>query len=389
MKIIFAGSAEFAVPFLEVLLHQVIAVYTQPDRPAGRGLKLTASPVKEKALAYNLPIYQPASLDNKDSQQQLQQLNADVLITVAYGLWLPTAVLQLPRFGCINVHPSLLPRWRGASPIATAILAGDDETGVTIIQTNAKLDAGDILLQEKINITSQDTTATLSQKLITLGRDLLLQTLQKFEQHTTKAIAQDNALTTFAAKINKTQAQIDWNMGAIQIDRMVRAFNPWPVAYSSIPVSRKQTGVTLLNENRFSGLAPIDPSSLDFPQGATERATGMYKDIHENCERRRQYSGKPKCEGYTTLVIKIWQTAVVTGVERDEQVPSEKNCNNNNKTAIIPGTIIKADQEGIDVTTGCGVLRILRLQLPGKKILPTNTILHAYSDIFSLGNTFL
>lgn len=238
MNIVFSGTPEFALSALETLLaskqHKIIAVYTQPDRQQGRGLKVVPSPVKQLALTYNLPVYQPEKLRNSDALQQLQALKPDIFIDVAYGLLIPDEILNLPRYGCINVHPSLLPRWRGASPIQAAILAGDKITGVSIIKLIKELDAGDILKQQEISIEDQDTTATLLQNTATIGAELLLEVLTEIENGTVEGIPQNNAFSTYACKIKKEDAVVDWNLGAIVIERMIRAYNPWPIVYTAI-----------------------------------------------------------------------------------------------------------------------------------------------------------
>ena len=237
MKIIFAGTPEFALPTLQALLHsphKICAVYTQPDRKAGRGQKLTASPVKELALANNLPLYQPTSLKDPIAQKQMQKLNADILVNVAYGLLLPEAVLNIPKFGCINIHPSLLPRFRGAAPIQRAIMAGDTITGVTIMKMDVGLDTGDIYKQITLPINNTDTTAALIKKTSEIGARLLLEVLAEIETRSDKATPQNNEQTVYANKISKEEGKIDWHKSAEEIDRMIRAFNPWPIAYTEI-----------------------------------------------------------------------------------------------------------------------------------------------------------
>lgn len=235
LKIIFAGTPEFAAVALEALLHSshpVIAVYTQPDRPAGRGLKLTPSPVKELALAKQLPIYQPASLKSESEQAILKELNADVMVVAAYGLLLPKAVLEIPRLGCINIHPSLLPRWRGAAPIQRTIFSGDKETGVAIMQMDEGLDTGPILLQRHYTLAANETTQTLHDKLAGIGADALVETLDLLAQGKVTPQLQSNENIEYAKKISKEEANINWNDSAENISCMVRAFNPWPVAYT-------------------------------------------------------------------------------------------------------------------------------------------------------------
>lgn len=234
MKIIFAGTPVFAATALEALIqagHNIVMVLTQPDRPAGRGMQMTASAVKLLAQQHHLPILQPASLKNADAQTQLQSLNADVMVVAAYGLILPPAILVIPRFGCLNIHASLLPRWRGAAPIQRAILAGDHETGITIMQMDAGLDTGDMLLKRTIAIAPDDTTQSLHDKLSLLGGESIVEALRLLQQSQLISIPQNGEQASYAAKITKSEAEIDWRMTAQQIDRMVRAFNPSPGAY--------------------------------------------------------------------------------------------------------------------------------------------------------------
>ena len=237
MKIIFAGTPHFAAAALQALLtqnHNVVAVLTQPDRPAGRGMQLTPSPVKQLAVQHGLPVLQPLSLKDADIQRELAAYAADVMVVAAYGLILPPAVLQLPRLGCLNIHASLLPRWRGAAPIQRAILAGDTETGITIMQMDAGLDTGDMLLKKSCAISAHDTGQTLHDTLATLGAEAIVETLRLLEQGGLARTPQDNALATYAAKLTKTEAQIDWTRDAAHLDRAVRAYNPVPVAFSTI-----------------------------------------------------------------------------------------------------------------------------------------------------------
>lgn len=234
MRIIFAGTPEFAATNLQALLnagHDIIAVYTQPDRPAGRGRKLKPGPVKALALEHNIPVFQPLTLKDPAAQQELNALKADLMIVVAYGLLLPQVVLDMPRLGCINVHASLLPRWRGAAPIQRALLAGDEATGVTLMQMDAGLDTGAMLLKTHCPITSTDTSASLHNKLAQQGGDALLELLPSLLKSEVTAEAQDEAEATYAAKLSKEEAQINWHLPAQDIDRTIRGFNPWPVAW--------------------------------------------------------------------------------------------------------------------------------------------------------------
>ncbi len=235
LRIIFAGTPDFAAASLEALLksdHHVVAVYTQPDRPAGRGRKLSASPVKKLALEQGIPVRQPVSLKNGDQQQQLEALDADLMVVAAYGLILPPLVLAIPRYGCVNVHASLLPRWRGAAPIQHAILAGDQDSGITIMQMDAGLDTGDILHRLPCPISAKDTGSSLHDKLAMLGAQTLLETLGDLDTFQANRQAQDNSLANYAHKLEKKHAQLDWSLPAIELERKIRAFNSWPVAYS-------------------------------------------------------------------------------------------------------------------------------------------------------------
>lgn len=237
LKLIFAGTPDFAARHLAALLssgHEVVAVYTQPDKPAGRGQKLTASPVKELALAHDLPVYQPASLRNEAAQAELAALGADLMVVVAYGLILPKAVLDTPRLGCINVHGSLLPRWRGAAPIQRSIWAGDAETGVTIMQMDVGLDTGAMIRKVTCPIASDETSASLYDKLAGLGPQALVDTLDAMAAGNTAAEPQDDALANYAEKLSKEEARIDWSMDAIAIERCIRAFNPWPISWFDV-----------------------------------------------------------------------------------------------------------------------------------------------------------
>ena len=236
MKIIFAGTPYFAASALAVLLreYQVVAVLTQPDRPAGRGMHLAVSPVKQLALQHGLPVLQPATLKGEEMQHTLAALDADVMVVAAYGLILPKAVLQLPRQGCLNIHASLLPRWRGAAPIQRAILAGDDETGITIMQMDEGLDTGDMLLRKACAIEAGDTAQTLHDKLAELGASSILEALRLQQEGRLTPIKQDDDAACYAAKLVKSEARIDWRQDARQIERAVRAYNPFPVCHASI-----------------------------------------------------------------------------------------------------------------------------------------------------------
>ncbi|MUJ37473.1 methionyl-tRNA formyltransferase [Aliivibrio fischeri] len=237
LRIIFAGTPDFAARHLSALIdshHEVIGVYTQPDRPAGRGKKLTASPVKELALEHNIPVFQPENFKSDEAKLELADQNADLMVVVAYGLLLPQAVLDTPKLGCINVHGSILPRWRGAAPIQRSIWAGDAETGVTIMQMDIGLDTGDMLKIATLPIEATDTSASMYDKLAELGPIALVDCLSDIADGSAIAQKQDDELANYAKKLSKEEAKIDWTMDAIAIERCVRAFNPWPMSHFSV-----------------------------------------------------------------------------------------------------------------------------------------------------------
>ncbi|MGD9172029.1 MAG: methionyl-tRNA formyltransferase [Candidatus Thiodiazotropha sp.] len=301
LNIVFAGTPEFAATALQALLttrHRLVAVYTQPDRPAGRGRKVQISPVKELALEKGLEVRQPDSLKDESVQQAMADLNVDLMVVVAYGLLLPQAVLDIPRLGCINIHASLLPRWRGAAPIQRALLAGDKESGVTIMQMEAGLDSGPVLYTLKTPIRDDDTGGSLHDRLAELGAQALLSSLSGLVDGRLQAEVQDEQLANYASKLEKQEGLIDWSRPAEEIDRKVRAFNPWPVA---------------------------------------------------------------QCR-YDDKVMRIWQTQ-----------PLKEGCE------AIPGEVLRCGKAGIDVATGDGVLRIIQLQMPGKRAMSAADFLNAHS----------
>lgn len=235
LRIVFAGTPDFAAQHLNALIeskHHIVATYTQPDRPAGRGKKLQASPVKQLSLTHNIPVYQPENFKAQADQDILASLKADVMVVVAYGLLLPKPVLDTPTHGCINVHGSLLPRWRGAAPIQRAIWAGDKETGVTIMQMNEGLDTGDMLHKVTYAIQANDTSTTVYNALAQTGPKALIDTLATIEAGDASAQPQDDSQANYAKKLSKQEALLDWNKTAIALEREVRAFNPWPVSYT-------------------------------------------------------------------------------------------------------------------------------------------------------------
>jgi methionyl-tRNA formyltransferase len=246
LRIVFAGTPEFAAIHLQALIgsqHQIVGVYTQPDRPANRGKKLQASPVKEVAQAHHLAIFQPLNFRNDNDVATLAALEADVMVVVAYGLILPQRVLDTPKYGCLNVHASLLPRWRGAAPIQRCIEAGDKVTGITIMQMNAGLDTGDMLSKVTTGIHADDTGGSLHDRLASIGPAALLQTLEQLQAGKLQPEVQNDALANYAHKLSKDEALLDWRLQACELERRVRAFNPFPVAY------------TLLGDERIRVLA--------------------------------------------------------------------------------------------------------------------------------------
>ena len=299
MKLGFAGTPDFAVPALERLAerHPIAAVFTQPDRPAGRGQTLHSSPVKRRALELGLTVLQPASFKTPEALEMLRAAQVDVLVVVAYGLILPAAALGIPVRGCLNIHASLLPRWRGAAPIQRALLAGDPVTGVTIMRMEAGLDTGPMLLSRAITIDSRDNAKTLHDKLAALGALLIEESLQALRSGSLPEVAQPLDGITYAAKIDKAEAPIQWGRHAEEISRQVRAFCPAPVA--------------------------------------------------ETC-----FEGKQ---------LRIWEAEPIEAPDMSGLRP--------------PGSVLTATHEGIDVVCGTGVLRILKLQLAGRKPLPAEEFL--------------
>ena len=247
LRIIYAGTPDFSVAALEALIassHDVVAVYTQPDRPAGRGRGVQASPVKVAALQHDIPVYQPVSLKDEQAQETFKALNADLMIVTAYGLLLPAAVLVAPRLGCINIHASLLPRWRGAAPIQRAILAGDKKTGITIMQMDEGLDTGDMLAVAECDITDDDTGSTLHDKLMLLGAETLMSALPAIVGQAI-GVKQDDGKACYASKLSKAEAKINWSLSAVEIQRAIRAYNSWPVAYCAYEKNDKSVTLRL------------------------------------------------------------------------------------------------------------------------------------------------
>lgn len=272
MRVIFAGTPEFAVPALAALInagHEIVMVLTQPDRPAGRGMKLKASPVKVLAEQHGLHVYQPESLKPADVQMHIQQTNSDVMIVAAYGLIIPTTVLNMPKLGCYNIHASLLPRWRGAAPIHRSILAGDAETGVTIMEVVPALDAGAMVSKGVVPIAGSDTTQSLHDTLAEMGADLMVQAMAHLQTHGSLASTpQDESLVTYAHKLEKAESAIDWHKSAEEISRQIRAFNPFPVAQSY-----------LRGEVCRIWMATVQ--ATDLPPSASHAKAGEVIDVHD------------------------------------------------------------------------------------------------------------
>ena len=311
MNVVFAGTPEFAVPSLHALRtegYKLLAVYTQPDRPAGRGRLLTPSPVKSYAQAQEIPVVQPVSLKSDAAAQALRHLQPDVMVVVAYGLILPQAILDIPVHGCLNVHASLLPRWRGAAPIQRAIEAGDSITGVTIMQMDAGLDTGDLLTTVDTPLHPSDTSQTLHDRLARLGAQALVATLKQMESGTLSPRSQDPTLACYATKLTKEEALIHWQTPAQVLQRRIQAFNPWPMAYT-----------------RFNGRL------LRLWEAAPATTMG---------------GGDQEWQGY-------WKRR--GSFQRDRQA--------------VAGTILAMDADGIHVQTGEGVLTLLRLQMEGGRPL--------------------
>ena len=299
MKIIFAGTPDFAVPALQMLLgseHEVVAVYMQPDRPAGRGRKLQLGPVKSLALSADIPVFQPVNLKDEADIAQLKALDADLMVVVAYGLILTQEVLDIPKLGCLNIHGSLLPRWRGAAPINRAIMAGDKETGVTIMRVVQKLDAGDMLHKTVCAIGEHETATELHDRMMVMGAEGLRKTLELMQANQLNPEKQDEALVTYAHKLDKSESELDWAQSASDLARQVRGLNAWPVAQTKL-------------ENK---------------------------------------------------VMRVWQAEVVAG-----------------DSSATPGMILD-DKKHIDVATGEGVLRLLEIQMPGKKRMQVADFLNAH-----------
>ncbi len=296
-KVIYAGTPEFAVPALESLLrseHQVVAVYTQPDRPAGRGRKLQQSPVKRCALAAGLPVFQPSDFKSPADVHQLRQFDADLMVVAAYGLLLPPAVLEVPRLGCVNIHASLLPRWRGASPIQQAILAGDEASGVCLMKMDQGLDTGDVILQRSLNIDTTWNASQLHDALAPLGADLLLEAMQDLESALQQAEAQSEFGVTYAPRLTKQQAKVDWSKPAAVLLREIRAYNPWPVSFCF----RQQESMRLWSARAGNGFELDQPGLVvaHNPEGVYVSCGDALLQITE-----LQFAGRNRCSAAQAL----------------------------------------------------------------------------------------
>jgi len=300
MRIIFAGTPDFAVPALRALLgseHTVVGVYTQPDRPSGRGRKLQNGPVKELALSANTPVFQPINLKEQIDIDAMRALDADLMVVVAYGLILCQTVLDIPRLGCINIHGSLLPRWRGAAPINRAIIAGDKETGITIMRVVKKLDAGNMLYKQVCVIGDNETASELHDRMMHIGAKSLLVVLNRLSSETLVDEIQDESLVTYAHKMDKAEAQLDWSRSSLELSRQIRGLNAWPVAQTTL-------------------------------DGA---------------------------------VVRVWSAEILDA-----------------KSILPVGSVLDASKH-IDVVTGDGVLRLVEIQMPGKKRTLVSAYLNAHS----------
>ncbi|MDI5935325.1 methionyl-tRNA formyltransferase [Halomonas kalidii] len=296
LRVIFAGTPDFAAESLAALLasrHQIIAVYTQPDRPAGRGRRLTPSPVKTLAIEHGLPVHQPETLKAPDAQAELAALDADLMVVVAYGLILPRAILDTPRQGCLNVHASLLPRWRGAAPIQRAIEAGDSESGVTIMQMDAGLDTGDMLLVRRTPITATTTGGELHDTLAALGGEAIVETLDALADGGLTATPQPEAGVTYAAKLSKAEAELDFRRPAAELAARIRAFNPWPVAWCALGDERLRLLMAEIGVPQ-DGETPATPGTLLVQDsGALRIACGERGEQVLRVTRAQLPGGKP------------------------------------------------------------------------------------------------
>lgn len=304
MRIVFMGTPDFAVPTLKTLAeseHEVVAVYTQPDKPKGRGHAMQFTPVKETAIAYNIPVYQPEKVRNAECIDEIRSHKPDAVIVVAYGQILPKELLNIPKYGCINVHASLLPKYRGAAPIQFAILGGETVTGVTAMFMDVELDTGDMLKHVEVPISADETGGSLHDKLCVLGGPMILEVLRELEDGTAVRKPQNQALATYCKKLDKAMGKLDFSKSAVELERLIRGLNPWPCAYTTL-------------------------------------------------------DGK---------LLKLWKASVIEALPRCH---ADASC----------GAVLKADNEGIQIKTGKGILVITELQLEGKKRMAATDFLRGY-----------
>lgn len=329
MRIIFMGTPDFSVPTLEVLVHsrhQVIGVVTQPDKPKGRGREIRMSPVKETALKYGIPVYQPVRAREEGFVQTIRELNPDVMVVIAFGQILSKELLEVPRYGCVNIHASLLPKYRGAAPIQWAVINGDQESGITTMQMDAGMDTGDMLEKMVVKLNEKETGGSLFDRLSLLGGDLILSTLDKIEKGTITRTPQNHADATYVKKIEKSFGDIDWTRPAVEIERLIRGLNPWPSAFTHVDGRLLKIWEADVEPEK-------EPEADQIPEGMVLQSE---LDAVLGAGRRRAGAG---------------------------------DC----------GRILKADADGLLVQTGDGVLRIVSVQLEGKKRMDTAAFLRGFS----------
>ncbi len=334
LRIAFAGTPDFSVPALEALLsadYTVVGVLTQPDRPKGRGRQIAASPVKAAAVAHGIAVSQPLTLKDEVGRADLAAWQPDVLVVVAYGLILPPAALAIPRLGCLNIHASLLPRWRGAAPIQRAILAGDAQSGVTIMLMDVGLDTGPTLLEKEVPIGSDETGGSLHDRLATLGGAALLDALKGHAEGTLQPLAQPAEGVTYAAKIDKAEALIDWRRDAVEIERQVRAFNPWPVAETRLDGEQLRV---------FEAKAEVDETG--------SVPGGVARDARDKAHGLPDFSPGTTTDGYDGVSL----------------------ASGRHPIAQNTGIIVAVRDDALVVQCGHGRLALRRLQRPGRRVVP-------------------
>ena len=322
MRIVFMGTPDFSVPTLECLIHsdhEVIGVVTQPDKPKGRGKEIQMSPVKETALKYEIPVYQPVRARDEAFVETMRALEPDVMVVIAFGQILSKELLEVPKYGCVNIHASLLPAYRGAAPIQWAVINGDEETGITTMMMDVGMDTGDMLEKTVVKLDEKETGGSLFDRLSLLGGDLILSTLKKLEDGTLVRTPQDHEKATYVKKIPKTLGDIDWTMDAAAIERLVRGLNPWPSAYTH----------------------------------------------------------------WNDRMLKIWEAEVLpdekkSGDDADSEEPDGRMAAEGGETAARCGQVLEASGDSLKIQTGSGVLKVRSLQLEGKKRMDTAAFLRGY-----------